>query len=175
MSKHAFSVDVSGLESLEEWRTVPRFGYKYQASNLGRIMGPSGLILKQRLNNRGYPVVEVSTVTAKKGSQESLVHRMVAMAFHGLPEPDQEVRHLNGKQTDNRVENLAWGSRSENSVDQVRHGTHRNISKTHCIRGHEFTPENTYSRGKNQRTCMSCKRLLEIRGYHSRRAQGLPR
>lgn len=32
-------------------------------------------------------------------------------------------------------------------------------SRTHCPRGHEYTPENTYSRpGTNWRECKQCKR-----------------
>jgi hypothetical protein len=167
MSKHAFVAQVLGPEDAEQWRTVPLFGLKYKASNSGRVIGPTGKILKQRINRRGYPVVEVSL---GKSSRETLVHRMVAMAFHGLPSAGQECRHLNGVQTDNRAENLAWGSHSQNSVDQVAHGTHRNVRKTHCDRGHEFTPENTYSRGPGRRTCLLCKRIMENRGYHRRRA-----
>jgi hypothetical protein len=39
-----------------------------------------------------------------------------------------------------------------------------NATKTHCHRGHEFTPENTYlTRGKRQ--CRSCCRLADQRYY----------
>jgi hypothetical protein len=35
-----------------------------------------------------------------------------------------------------------------------------NARKTHCVRGHEFTPENTGSRpDRPQRICRACKRL----------------
>jgi hypothetical protein len=34
-----------------------------------------------------------------------------------------------------------------------------NARKTHCIRGHEFTPENTYYRVGGGRTCQVCRRL----------------
>lgn len=35
-------------------------------------------------------------------------------------------------------------------------------SMTHCKRGHEFTPENTYT-FRNMRTCRACKRQAERR------------
>src|SRR5690349_7783602 len=129
-SKHAHSVDISGREHTEEWRSIPGFEGLYEASNLGRVRSPLK-ILKQRLNNMGYPVVELS----RDGrSRESLVHRQVIRAFRGDPPPGNACRHLSGTPTDNRIENLAWGSRSENSMDQVRLGTHRNTRKTPCKR-----------------------------------------
>lgn len=39
------------------------------------------------------------------------------------------------------------------------HGT-KNRSKTHCKRGHEFTPENTYV-WNGHRTCLACRRAFE--------------
>lgn len=56
-------------------------------------------------------------------SETTTVHRLVAELF--LPPPAQNqhcVRHLNGMPTDNRAENLAWGTNAENARDTVRHG-----------------------------------------------------
>lgn len=51
-------------------------------------------------------------------------HILVCLAFHGQPpSPKHQVRHLNGVKTDNRPENLAWGTPSENSADKIIHGT----------------------------------------------------
>jgi hypothetical protein len=52
------------------------------------------------------------------------VNRVVALTFLGEP-PFQGaiVRHLNGVPTDDRVENLAWGTHSENQMDRFTHGT----------------------------------------------------
>jgi hypothetical protein len=35
----------------------------------------------------------------------------------------------------------------------------QNKAKTHCLRGHEFTPENTYVTKKGQRYCRACARI----------------
>lgn len=51
------------------------------------------------------------------------VQHLVIAAF-GPPRPDgvQQVRHLNGVRTDNRIANLAWGTPTENAGDTIRHG-----------------------------------------------------
>lgn len=51
------------------------------------------------------------------------VHRLVLEAFVGMAEPGVVARHLNGDPFDNRVENLAWGTKAENQHDRVAHGT----------------------------------------------------
>jgi len=49
------------------------------------------------------------------------VHRLVLEAFVG-PCPDgMECRHLNGNPSDNRLENLSWGTHKENGEDMVAH------------------------------------------------------
>lgn len=43
----------------------------------------------------------------------------------------------------------------------VKENTRRgsgNYGKTHCIRGHEFTPENTYT-NRNKRQCRKCQKI----------------
>jgi len=43
------------------------------------------------------------------------VHRVVCEAFHGpAPFPKSVVIHLNEDATDNRAENLKWGTQKEN-------------------------------------------------------------
>jgi hypothetical protein len=59
-----------------------------------------------------------------------LVHRFVCKAFNGRPLPEQTCcRHLNGIKTDNRPENLAWGTHKDNCDDSKRLGEHRGKSK----------------------------------------------
>lgn len=64
-------------------------------------------------------------VTVHVGGRQGLltVHRGVCLAFHGPPEPGQEVAHRNGIRTDNRAENVRWKTRPENAQERVDHGT----------------------------------------------------
>ena len=49
-----------------------------------------------------------------------LVHSLVAAAFIGPRPAGASVLHLNDIATDNRVENLSYGSHQQNAIDRVR-------------------------------------------------------
>lgn len=52
-------------------------------------------------------------------------------------------------------------------LDDIQEGLlrtdHRNVRRTHCPKGHEYTVENTYwwrnERGRNVQKCKECKRI----------------
>lgn len=46
-----------------------------------------------------------------------------------------------------------------------------NADKTHCSRGHEFTPENTYRRPSGNRDCRACLRLRWRKSNQNRAAR----
>ena len=51
------------------------------------------------------------------------IHRLVAEFFlEPRPSPQHELRHLDGDKTNNRADNLAWGTRKDNADDRERHG-----------------------------------------------------
>lgn len=51
------------------------------------------------------------------------IHRLVLEAFVGPGLKGMECRHKDGDSTNNRLNNLRWGTRSENHRDAVKHGT----------------------------------------------------
>jgi hypothetical protein len=61
----------------------------------------------------------------------ALVHRLVCMAFHGMPAGNLQVRHLDGNPKNNKPTNLAWGTYEENWADRRAHGRARDRGE-HC-------------------------------------------
>lgn len=144
----------------ERWLPVPGFETIYTVSDRGRVRGivrrgSRGQVLKLKVGPRGYPFVILCNRPTVKSVE---VHRLVAAAFIGPRPAGHVVRHLNGDPFDNRPENLAYGTPSENMFDVVRHGRHRNAVKTHCPQGHAYEESNTYHRPGNprDRQCMTC-------------------
>ncbi len=102
-----------------KYRPVP--GYRtYRVGNDGsvwRYHANEWVLLKCQLARGGYLQVHLS-----HPAKNVRVHSLVLSAFVG-PRPDgMECRHLNSIKSDNRLENLAWGTRRENVDDRIAIG-----------------------------------------------------
>ena len=169
----------------ERWLPVPGWD-DYQVSDQGRVrrlerhvrqVGFGGKeydrvfperIIRGKLDGRGYLTAHLRHA----GRDETLwVHRLVLSTFTGDTPEGLDCCHNNGDRTDNRLTNLRWDTRSKNIKDAILHGTHPQASKTHCPRGHEYTPENTYYHTRNRlngkkdngRECKTCHRIRHRR------------
>lgn len=156
-------------ELMERWRPVAGFEGAYEVSSHGRVKSlprtttKGGFLTPKIARKRGgYPVVGL--VMNGKQSTRS-IHSLVAEAFIGERLPGFDIRHIDGNPLNARVENLAYGSRSENNFDAVRHGTHANAAKTHCPQGHPYSAENTIVTPSrpNARYCRECHRARNRR------------
>ena len=150
----------------EQWKPVPGYEGLYEVSNLGRVRSLDrtktnghkwkGRILKQPSLRSGYKLVSLW----KNGKQKSaLVHRLVLFAFVGAQPEGRETRHKDGNNSNNTLDNLSWGTPSENNLDIVDHGNHIHASKDACPQGHPYDEENTYwYPGQPRRACRICRR-----------------
>jgi hypothetical protein len=86
-----------------------------------------------------------------------LAHRLVYERFVG-PVPDGlELDHLCSNPPCVNPWHLEPVTHQENLL-RGRGFAAANAAKTHCYRGHEYTPENTYLSAKGQRKCRACNR-----------------
>jgi hypothetical protein len=118
-------------DQTEVWRPAPGFEGAYEVSNLGRVRRrATGLVRKPALIKRtGYYAINLSVRNQQKMVS---VHRLVAVAFLGLPpSPTHEVNHRDGNKANCAATNLEWSTASENTLHAVAHGLRASIPPCH--------------------------------------------
>lgn len=118
------------------WKEIPGYEGLYSASNTGLIRAEERLIeygdhrlnrtspqriKKQTMYSKKY--YKVTITSARKIMRQVGVHRLVCWAFIGPQAEDIEVRHINGNGLDNRIENLCYGTKSDNMRDAIEDRT----------------------------------------------------
>jgi hypothetical protein len=146
----------------ETWKPVID-AVGYEVSNIGRVrswrrkgsrvtsaLATTPKLLKTSPNAYGYPSVNI----ARNGDRQKpvAVHILLLSAFVG-PCPDGcEALHDDGNRMNCVLSNLAWGTRTDNIADKIRHGN--SIRPT--IRGEK------HFRGRlSNKQVVHIKRLLE--------------
>jgi hypothetical protein len=93
------------------------------------------------------------------GTRPRLETRMVWETTFGPIPPGLFVCHVCDNPRCINTQHLFLGTPLDNMRDKVAKGRHHNQQKTHCPRGHEYTPENTtYGKGSQGRKCKECRR-----------------
>lgn len=114
----------------EIWKPVVGHEGHYEVSDQGRVRSvyravrignhtrryQSKLLAPGTMNRFGHQSVAIG-----KGNSRC-VHDLVLEAFVGPRPPGQEGRHADLDGSNNRLDNLSWGSRGENNKDVTRAG-----------------------------------------------------
>ena len=157
------------MAAVENW--LPVVGYEgfYEVSNLGNVRSVDrefvnarghkrlwpGKAIKPMVGTNGYPSVGLKKIGTVKRCN---VHSLVMAAFVGGRPHGMDILHKDGCKTNPKLDNLRYGTKSENGLDAVRHGHHPKTKRTHCPRGHELKFPNLtnshYRRGS--RDCRAC-------------------
>jgi hypothetical protein len=116
----------AALPIAESWLPVVGYDGLYEVSDLGRVRSlprqrTAGGILRPG-TTYGYHRVSLSDGNVRRNL---LVHRIVLLAFVGEPPEGFQAAHRNGDRTDNRLANLYWATREENTQDRHEHGKFR--------------------------------------------------
>ena len=159
-----------------QWMSIPGFDGHYEASDAGLIRSLDRTIMTVSRTRKPYSQLRPGRVLkpGKIGTSEHLhvvlegridrtVHSLILETFVGPCPPGLEALHHDDDPSNNKLSNLSWGTRSENSYDAIRNDKHFHAGLTHCKRGHELTPENLQQHtssvpNRTHRTCLACRR-----------------
>ena len=163
----------------EIWKTVVGWEGHYEVSDQGRVRSLDRIVkarhgawhkpgvtysgtrrMKGRVLRPGASTSGHLHVVLRNPKKSRTIHAIVAEIFIGPRPNGMEIRHLNGNPADNRLVNLEYGTRSENSEDSKLHGTHFHAGKTHCKRGHPLVEGNLQKSASGRRFCLACRRDL---------------
>lgn len=157
--------------AMEQWLPICDYEGHYEISDLGRVKSfkrGRERILKPMLIGRP----KYCAVALHKGGVRNVrkIHHLVLETFVGERPPGMMGLHDNDVSTDNRLENLSWGTGSENQCDSVRNQRHANSVKTRCRNNHPLAGENLYVTPEGERQCRECNRQA-VRTYRQRKLQ----
>lgn len=154
----------------EEWVDVDTWEGRYYLSSAGRVYTAVNQRLMKPTEVNGY----FRVCFRSPGRKETpTIHLMVAKHFINNPNNYPIVLHGDKNNTkNNSVDNLRWGTHQENMDDKNADGHNWHLNQTHCRRGHEYAGNNLIiikndkTKTGKSRECKACLAAKEhLRTY----------
>ena len=99
------------------WKDIENFEGLYKINEDGDILNcRTNQLLSPYITNKGYKVIDLSKENKK---HKFLVHRLVAMTFIPNPNNFPVVLHKDNVKLNTNVNNLSWGTYSENNAQAI--------------------------------------------------------
>lgn len=124
---------IVGIFIMEKEIWLPVYGYEglYEVSESGRIKSfcryKEGRMLRPGLSSNGY----LTVVLVKDKIKLSTCTQIIVLQAFIEPKPAGKIGlHNDGNKLNNHYTNLRWGTYSENTLDQIKHGTFNYPGKT---------------------------------------------
>jgi len=99
---------------------------KWDRKTQNYVLGDRWRPVRARILPSGYHQIDIRLGRRNRRLVKSVTyaHRMVLEAFIGPCPPGMLARHVNDRDRgNNHLDNLAWGTQTENMADALRHGT----------------------------------------------------
>lgn len=131
----------------------------------------SGRPLKPHVRaDDGYCTVSIYYGSNSTPKVERVDHLIAAAAYGPKPE-GLMVLHWDDVKTNNRANNLRYGTSADNAQDRVRNGHDASLTKKQCPQGHLYTPENTKLNYLGHRQCRTCLTVSYRKAKRRQRAK----
>lgn len=117
---------------MEEWKDIEGYEGLYQISNLGRVKSLKRQIKRKngviyctnekilKGSNNGLNYFKVQLRDKNSNKKYAYIHRLVAKHFIPNPQNKPCINHLDCNPSNNRVENLEWCTKKENTDYMIK-------------------------------------------------------
>lgn len=105
----------------------------------------------------------------KVGKDMVRAHRVAWTLYRGAIPDGMHILHRCDTPPCVNPDHLYLGTHQQNMKDRSSRGRHWCLKKTHCLRGHRFSKENTYRAKNGSRHCRICIRFNAARRRQQKR------